>query len=148
MRADEFITEKDKLDEVLPLVGLAAKTAGGMLAKGAAKVAGGMLAKGAKAATNVVSSANKPQTMGAADPATPAITPNNVKNQAVDRAKDQVIKPGATINLPTTSTGGPEQYKISRMQGDEVEIENPNPAPGEPKKVSYKKDDIKKTMSL
>jgi hypothetical protein len=50
--------------------------------------------------------------------------------------------------LPTAGTGGTGEFKITGIQGDEVEIENPRPTPGEPSKTVYKKDDIKKSMSL
>jgi hypothetical protein len=191
MRADEFIREEEKLDEVLPLVGLAAKGVGGALAKGAAKGVGGALAKGvggalakgaakgvggalAKGAARgaagavgrglgrAVASRSGPVgrmagpgiqqnqtdgTMGAPDDQNAAPT-DPARAQALDRAKDQIIKPGANVNLPTDGTGGPGEFKISGIQGDEVEIENPNPAPGEPRKIIHKKDDIKQSMSL
>jgi hypothetical protein len=148
MRADEFISEEQKLDEVLPLVGLAAKTGGGMLAKGAAGAAktGGIPNRG------IGTSLNQPQDVdkiGAPDtPAQKSAGKNPASTQAIDKAKDLMLKTGAAINLPTAGTGGPGQFKISGMQGDEVEIENPKPAPGEPRKTVYRKDDIKKSMSL
>lgn len=163
MRADEFIREEEKLDEVLPLIGIAAKgvakgvagavgrsvgkaavAGAGAVARGvggAAKAAGGMLSKGAGPAPT-----QSNQTMGAPDEDGADADP--ARAQAMDRAKDQVIKPGANINLPTDGTGGPGEFKVTGMQGDEVEIENPTPAPGEPRRVMYKKDDIKQSMSL
>jgi hypothetical protein len=139
MRADEFIKEEEQLDEVLPLVGLAAKAAGGMLAKGAAKAAGGMLARGVGKAVGAVG--NKVAGAIGSDE-------EEVANPAVDQAKDQMIKPGIKLPLATTATGGPEQFKVTRVQGDEVEIENPKPQGAEPQKVVYKRDDLKKSMSL
>jgi hypothetical protein len=150
MRADEFIKEEDKLNEVLPLIGLAARAAGGV-AKGAAKTAkaaGGMLAKGINKAANAMPNSTKPEPMGAPDTPTATQTKDPTTNRALDRAKDQVIRPGSKIQLPTDGTGGPGEFKITNMQGDNVEIENPRPAPGEPKKVVFKRDDIKKSMTL
>lgn len=171
MRASEFIREEEKLDEVLPLVGLAAKGVGGALARRAAKGAvGGALAKGAAGAVGgalgraavkgagavargAAGMAAKPfqsqtgDTIG--EPDDQETTPTDpARAQALDRAKDQMIKPGANVKLPTDGTGGPEEFKIAGMQGDEIEIENPNPAPGEPRKIVHKKDDIKQSMSL
>jgi len=169
MRADEFIREEEKLDEVLPLVGLAAKGVGGALARGAVKGAAGAVGrglgraavKGAGAAARGIGAAargvgsmagstgqrDQDDTMGAPDDQNAAPT-DPARAQALDRAKDQIIKPGANVNLPTDGTGGPGEFKISGIQGDEVEIENPNPAPGEPRKIIHKKDDIKQSMSL
>lgn len=145
MRASEFIREEDKLKEVMPLIGAAAKAGAGIARAGAAaktavKTGGGMLP-------------NKDQTMGAPDPDEEENLPQNAptdhkRAQAVNRAKDQIIQPGANVKLPTDGTGGPEEFTISGMRGDDVEIENPNPAPGEPRKVVHKKDDIKRSMSL
>lgn len=150
MRASEFITTEDTLNEVLPLVGVAAKagakTIGSAAARGVVQKAtgggqpgGGMLP-------------NQDQTMGAPDNDNNTTNPTPVQNtansQALDRAKDQVIRPGANVKLPTAGTGGPEEFKVAGVRGDEIEIENPNPAPGEPRKIVHKKDDIKKSMTL
>ena len=160
MRADEFITEKEKLDEILPLVGMAAgalaKKAVGSLAKGAvgsqAKGAVGGVGKGigaiaggvGKAIGNTVGKIGQP--MGKSEPTQ---EPKDAGQRvALDRAKDQMVKPGSNINLATGGPGGPQPFKVSAVQGDNVEIENPKPAPGEPSKVVYKKNDIKKSMTL
>jgi hypothetical protein len=162
MRADEFIRKEDKLNEVLPLVGLAAKGVGGALARGAVKGAAGAIGRGlgraavggiGAAAKGAVGMAAKPfqsrtgDTIGTPDNqnATPT---DPAKKAAMDRIKDQSIKPNSEIELPTAGPGGTEKFKVSSIRGDEVEIENPNPAPGEPRKTVYKKDDIKKSMSL
>jgi hypothetical protein len=141
MRANEFISEEDKLNEVLPLIGLAAR--------GAARAATGAVA-------NRIGSSVKPnpkpfnstqsQTMGSDD--TEMTTDTPVKSAAIDQAKDKILTPGSQVNLATGGTGGPQQFKISNVQGDNVEIENPKPGPGEPNKVVYKKDDVKKSMTL
>lgn len=145
MRANEFMSEEDHLNEVLPLVGLAARGAGGMLAKGAARMAQGA-AGAAKKPFNSPQGQNNQQTMGAEDPAAPNTTP--IKQAAIDQAKDQILKPGAEVNLATDGAGGPQGFKVSNVQGDNVEIENPNPGPGEPDRVVYKKTDLKKSMTL
>ena len=147
MRASEFIREEEKLDEVLPLVGAVAKAAGGAMARGAAAKGAGSLARGAAGMASKPFQSQTGDTIG--EPDDQEITPADpARAQALDRAKDQVIKPGANVKLPTDGTGGPEEFKIAGMQGDEVEIENPNPAPGEPRKIVHKKDDIKQSMSL
>jgi hypothetical protein len=147
MRAREFITAKDQLDEVLPLIGLAARAVGGAIGKAAVKGAvkgAGSLAKG------TVNAATKPfqsQTNTPAAAQTAAVK-NPTQARAQDRAKDQLIKPGTTVQLPTAGTGGLSDFKITQTRGDDVEIENPKPGPNEPKKLVYKKSDIKQSMSL
>jgi len=160
MRADEFIREEEKLDEVLPLVIGAGALAGGAmsLAGGVASGVGsaakgigkgvGAVAKGVgQGAGNLASRiGQKDQNkIGEPDPNEP---PDPAKKAAMDRIKDQSIKPNSEIELPTAGPGGTEKFKVSSISGDEVEIENPNPAPGEPNKTVYKKDDIKQSMSL
>lgn len=161
MRADEFIREEEKLDEVLPLITGAAALAGGAMklaggvASGVGSVAKGVgkgvgsLAKGVgQGAGNLASKVgqnnnqNKIGEPDAEEPTDPA------KKAALDRIKDQSIKPGSELDLPTSGPGGTEKFKVSRVSGDDVEIENPNPAPGEPNKTVYKKQDLKKSMTL
>lgn len=65
------------------------------------------------------------------------------------------IKSGQNLKLPSqTSTGkpGPEKnFRVNKItkgrEGDEVEIINPLPKPGEPKKFVFKKDDLERIMS-
>jgi len=60
---------------------------------------------------------------------------------------DNLIKQGKTLKLPSKTaagTAGPAKaFKVTRVQGDDVEIENPMPKPGEPQKFVFKKDDLK-----
>jgi hypothetical protein len=165
MRTSEFISEKDKLDEVLPLITGAAALAGGAMslaggvasgvgaaAKGIGKGIGGV-ASGVGGVASGVGSATKGVGKGAGNLASKIGAPDNkpkdpAKRLAMDRVKDQAIRPGSQIDLATPGPGGTEKFKVRNMQGDNVEIENPNPAPGEPKTVTYKKDDVKRSMSL
>jgi len=150
MRASEFVREEDELNEVMPLIGIAARAAGaakGMqAARGAAnKTQGGNLPAAGATAANPN---QQNDTIGEPDDEEEQPVHNPLRKQALDRAKDQMIRPGADVSLPTDGTGGPEEFKVTNIQGDDVEIENPNPAPGEPRRVVYKKDDVKKSMSL
>lgn len=152
MRADEFISEKQKLDEILPLITGAASLAGGAMslaggvARGAGAVAKGV-GKGVGAAAKGIGSA-----VGATGSAVADKIAGKDKQDpmAIDRAKDQMIRPGQKLKLPTQGTGGPADFKITRTQGDEVEIENPegNKRPDQPSKIVYKKDDLKKSMVI
>lgn len=150
MRADEFIHEEEKLDEIIPLVtgaaslvGGAAKLAGGVAsgvgaaAKGIGKGVGAV-AKGAGQAVGAVGSA-----------AAKAIKPKD-DDPEIDQAKDNMLRPGNKIKLPTKTTGGPTEFKVTRVQGQDVEIENPDAGTNnqEPSKVVYKKDDLKKNMQV
>lgn len=143
MRAEEFIKEEEQLDEVLPLITGAASLAGGVM-RGAGAVASGV-GKGIGAAAKGVGKA-----VGAVgSKVAGAVSGDDEQEEpAVDQAKDQMIKPGVKLPLATKATGGPEQFKVTRVQGDEVEIENPKPQANEPQKVVYKRDDLKKSMSL
>jgi hypothetical protein len=165
MRAHEFITEKEKLDEILPLITGAARVAGGVasgvgaLARGASAVVGGVargagavargVGKGVGAVSKTVGiggSSSIGEPMGQADQTQ---EPKDAgQRAAMDRVKDQMVKPGSEINMATPGPGGPQAFKVTSMQGDNVEIENPKPAPGEPKKVVYNKNDIKKSMTI
>jgi len=164
MRANEFIKEEERLDELLPLViGAARGVAAG--AKVLSKI--GAVKKAAQTATGRVgkpmgepAGAAPPQPAGAvtqADPAgqstAPQSTiapdqPNPQQAAQIDRAKDQMIKPGQDIPLPTEK--GMKNYKVGKIKGDEVEIENPAAMknPTEPSKVIYKKSDLKRSLAI
>lgn len=154
MRAKDFIKEEERLDELLPLVtgaaslvGGAASLAGGV-ASGVGAVAKGV-GKGVGAAASGVGKA-----VGAVGNATAkgvgkVTGTNEPDTPEVDNAKNKMLSPGKKINLPTQGPGGPSPFKVTKQQGDEVEIENPDAAkPGEPKKFVFKKDDLKKNINL
>lgn len=181
MRLHEFRTEEEQLDEILPLIGMAARAAlGGAgrlagkaalglgkaaakgVAKGVGKVAKGVAKTAASAvgmgaddeepqandpnATVGTQPANtvKPKPMGAADSnAGAAPTPTGA---APTMGADAEIRTGATVDLPTKTPGGKKAFKVTRAQGDDVEIEDPQAKPGEPKRMVYKKDDIAAAM--
>lgn len=152
MRADEFIKEEEKLDEILPLitgaaslVGGAAKLAGGVasgvgaVAKGVGKGVGAV-ARGAGQAVGAVGSAVAKK-LGPKD--------DEEDSPELDQAKDQMLKPGNDIELPTSTTGGPSKFKVTGRRGPDVELQNPDAATNaqEPAKIVYKADALKKVMS-
>lgn len=160
MRADEFISERQKLDELLPLITGAASLAGGAMKLAGGVAAGaGAAAKGigkgvgavARGVGNVAGAAgNKAATaIGAQKPQQPQ-QPDLKQAQAINRAKDQLVRPGSKIDLPTQGAGGPQSFKITKVQGDEVELENPdgNKSPNQPNKLIYKKSDVKNTINI
>lgn len=156
MRADEFIKEDAKLDEVLPLVigaarGLAAGAKLGAKAIGAASKIGGQVAKAVGRGTPPTSKVG--QALGSTGSTTvsnPPQQPNQAQNRDIEQAKDRLIQPGKQIPLPNTAKGGVQNYKVTKVQGDDVEIENPDALkdPTAPKKVVYKKQDLKRSIAI
>lgn len=152
MRANEFIREDEKLDEILPLLPAVAGGIARGVVGGAAKAVGGALGKAAVKGVGAVAKGAAKAVGGAVKTVANTVTGGDKEEDApeVDAAKDQMIRPGKSLKLPTKTAGGPSDFKVSRVQGDEVEIENPDAAknPGEPAKVVYKKDDLKKNMAV
>ena len=166
MKADEFINEDDRLDEILPLlvgaargVGMAAKAGIGAAKLGAKAVgtaanAAGAVAKGVGAVAKGVGSAARAvgSVAGASSKGVGQQAANKVagtaKDKALDVAKDQLLKPGSTITLP--SAAGQTNYKVSSLRGNDVELDNPDAQkdPTQPTKLLYKKDNIKKNMAI
>lgn len=165
MRASEFIKEEEKLDEVLPLITGAASLAGGAMklaggvagglgaaAKGIGKGIGGVASGVGSAAKGIVKgvgavSTRVGQTLGPAEPDEKSLDP--AARAAASQAKDKLIKPGAQIQLPTAGPGGKQPFKVTKIQGNEVEIENPDAKdPTQPNKLVYNKDDLKRSITL
>ena len=178
MRASDFIKEEEKLDEILPLIGLAARGAMG-LAGGAARLAGraalkgaGAVARGvgsavgktARAATNMLGSDDDeetndpnaavgtqgaPKSAGATkftrSPQTAQTAQTTTGRASATNAPD--FRPGARVNMPT-NTGRMGNFKVTKVIGNEVEIENPDrfKVPGEPEKLTFTKDELAKMM--
>jgi hypothetical protein len=185
MRYEEFTTEEERMDEILPLIpaiaggvaraalggtgrlaGKAALGLGKLAAKGAYKAAKGV-AKGvgavAKGAYNTVAGdddeepTNNPNAkvgtqpdLGepepqAAAPTQPGAAPKTQGAQPMGANPN--IKPGKSIKLPTNTPGGKKSYKVTKTQGDDVEIEDPTAKPGEPSKMTYKKQDLERAAA-
>jgi len=144
--------------------GRVAAKGGAALARGAAK-AGASAARGAgrlaaKGATSAVKTAAKsiggrnndePQTndpnatVGSqADAPTPMGSTGTQGTTGTKPTGTQTspVKQGKTIRMPAGTAKKPTNFKITKVQGDDVEIENPLPKPGEPKKFTYKKQDL------
>ena len=140
-------------------VGKAAVKGAGKLAKGAVKG----VANTAKAAANAVAgddepdapanpnatvgtqpATQKPEPMGAAEP-TKGAAPTASKAVPTAGASAD-LRTGATVDLPTKSPGGTKAFKVTRAQGDDVEIEDPQAKAGEPRKMVYKKQDLERAM--
>lgn len=182
MRADEFISEKQKLDEILPLLVGAARGVAAA-AGGAAKVAGkvgaavgrgvvGAASSVGKLAANklgsdpeselepnpeqdtpnaVVGTQTKPNVKTSAIPPKPSTQRPSVTPALQTKAASAMtnLKPGVNLQLPT-GTGRVGNFKISKVMGQNVEIENPDKDrnPNEPDKLVYNKDDLMKSLGV
>ena len=192
MRYEEFTTEEQQLDEILPLIPaiaggvaraaiggagrLAGKAALGLgkaavkgVAKGVGAVARGAgkaVGTGAKTAYNAVAGdddepeTNNPNaTVGtqpadaqpepqAAAPTDTGAEPTRGVGKAAKVPVDTDLRTGSTVDLPTKTPGGKKKYRVTRANGDDIEIEDPTAKPGEPSKMVYKKQDLQKAMSV
>lgn len=140
-----------------------ARKAAGALAKGAAKAAGRSIAGAAKSTArgaNKVSKSLANRTTSNDDPPetndpnatvgtqtstqTTQGTQGTQGTSSTKKSTDQSdpIKKGKSVKLPAGKAGLPKRFKVTRVQGDDVELENPLPKPGEPKRFVYNKDDI------
>lgn len=174
MRADEFISEEQKLDEILPLLVGAARGVAAA-AGGAAKVAGKVgaaVGRGVVGAANsvgklaasslgsdtahadpnsVVGTQTKPNIKTSEVPPKPSTQRPTVTPALQDKAATTMtnLKPGANLQLPT-GTGRVGNFKISKVMGQNIEIENPdkNKNPNEPDKLVYNKDDLMKSLGV
>jgi len=155
MRADEFITDEEKLDEILPLIGAAlggaARVAGGLAARAAAGVGRAAvrgatsLAKGAATslAKGVASTvmggdddedAEQPTDPNAKVGTTPSAVTAKLPTATTGVTKTMAtkadtalanLKPGTNIQMPT-NTGKVGNFKVTRITPNDVEIENPD----------------------
>jgi len=130
----------------------------GKLAKGAVKG----VANTAKAAVDAVAGDDEPEeptnnpnakvgtqvdvpkaNTGAAEPVKTTAKPTGTAKPAMGATTD--LRTGGTVELPTKGPGGKEQFKVTRAQGDDIEIEDPKD-PNGPKMI-YKRKDLERAMS-
>lgn len=139
MRMDEILDQEqldeDRLDEVLPLITGAAALAGGVM-RGAGAAAKG-IGKGVGAVAKGVG-----KTIG-----TIASAPAKMIGSNDEKQQQRMLKPGAKVPLPTQD-GKIKPFKVTRITGNEVEIENPDgqKSPNQPNKIIYNKDDLMKSI--
>jgi hypothetical protein len=136
MRARDFLTEEHLLNEVMPVI-----TRNNSLAQAKKNIG---ITKKTVGSTSTI----KPTgTSGTKQQAANNLEPEKVR--AADQAVDRLIRPGAEIPLPT-NLGRAEKFKITQIKGDEVEIENPDARRdnAQPKKITFKRDDIKKSIAI
>jgi hypothetical protein len=139
MRANEFITLEQKLDEVVPLI-----TGNNSIAQARRGVSQAPRPTGSVSTNKTIGTQGTPQ--------------STAKNQMPDQGQvtkaeieiDRAIAPGKTIPLPSAGTGKPTNFKITKVSGDEVEIENPDGQkdPSQPNKLTYNRNDIKKSIAI
>lgn len=178
MRASEFISEEQKLDEILPFLAGAARgvaAAAGGAAKVAGKVGGAVArnvvgatansvgrmaanklgsdntAAGQQTPNGVIGTQSQPNVKSSQIPPKPSTQSTTTASAAQDNPAAMLTKitPGANLQLPT-GTGKVGNFKISKIMGKDVEIENPdkNKNPNEPDKLVYNKDDLMKSMGV
>jgi hypothetical protein len=135
--------------------------AAGAAARGVGKAATGAVKGTAKAVGNAASGAARGAARSVARQAVPTNDPNDTVGsqstqgtQGTQSAQDKKaqkdlekqLKPGKVINLPSmTKTGKPgptKKFKVTRNAKGEVELQNPLPKPGEPKKFVYNQDEL------
>jgi len=115
MRAEEFITLEQKLDEVVPL--MTRNNSIEQARRGVTQI---------KQPTGSIST-NKPTgTQGTPQSVVKKQIPNQGDVTKAQIEVDRAIAPGKTVPLPAAGTGKPTNFKITRVSGNEVEIENPD----------------------
>lgn len=164
MRFDEFqeqalrnhlekkgLTE-EQINEIIPaLVGLAARGVAGAAARGVAGAARG-IGSVAKTGAKAVRSMTKPSDNTTSKTSTTKKfsnkkTQSTVKPQSPSDQKQQQIRPGSKLKMPAADTNKLTDFTVKRVSGQDVEIENPKPKPGEPKRYVFNKSDIQQTLS-
>lgn len=158
---------EEQLDEILPAIGavgagIARIGAGAVkalakgasaVAKGAAKAAGqGAKGLGRAAARGAQNAAKQSMIdQGAATKKTnePTTTVGSQSTQGTQDTQADLIKqlkPGRVLDIPSmTQSGKPgptKKFKVTRNVKGEVELQNPRPKPGEPKKFVYNQDEL------
>jgi hypothetical protein len=137
MRATEFITLEQKLDEVIPLITNSNSLA---VAKQNASVTNKQ--------TKTTGTVGTVKTKGTVQQQTQQ-TPEPADITQAEIQIDKAIQPGKQIPLPT-GAGRSQNFRITAVKGDEVEIENPDGHrnPNQPNKLTYKRKDIKKSIAI
>lgn len=139
MRADEFITLEQKLGEVAPIITRNNTVA--QARRGVSQV---------KQPTGSMSTTKSTGTQGTPQSAVKQQIPDQGQVTQAEIELDKAIAPGKTIPLPSAGTGKPTNFKVTKVSGDEVEIENPDGKkdPNQPNKLTYNRDDIKKSIAI
>jgi len=167
MRANEFITDEEKLDEILPVIGAAAGGIARVAGMAAGRVAAGLgragVRKAGALARGAVSSivgagvdkkqGTDPNSTVGVQPATITAKSNNTGSQTTTPAATKAVaamadlRPGANLQMPTNA-GTIGDFKVTRVTANDVEIENPDKFknPNEPDKVIFNKKDLAKSM--
>lgn len=152
------------VDEVIPFIagaaraGVAGAKALGSVARGGAAVGRGV-GKGVAAVGRGVGSAatrvgaTQARAAGAKGPANdPNATVGTQRTQGTQGTQvsqtpaSAMLKPGQKVQMPAGPNNMPTDFKITRAMGNEVEIENPKPKPGEPSKFVFNKDELDMLM--
>ena len=157
MRANEFITIKQHLSELAPLMprnNSVAQARRGTVQTGSSMST--IKSSGTVGPNQTVGTQPRSQS-GMTTPTTPTPANGGVKQQVSNQGTvtqaeielDKAIAPGKIIPLPTAS-GTPTNFKITRVTGNEVEIKNPLGAkdPSQPNKLTYSRDDLKKSIVI
>lgn len=144
---------EEQIDEILPaLAGVAARgvaALGGMAARGIAKGVAGTAKGVARGTAGAARGVARGVTGAAADAMDADDDEQDMSPEEKRKAREleRNIRPGGTLKLPTqTSTNKPTDFKVRRTVGQDVEIENPRPKPGEPKSFVFNKDDLKNQL--
>ena len=139
MRADEFITLEQKLGEVAPII-----TRNNTVAQARRGVSQVKQPTGSMSTTKSTGTQRTPQS------AVKQQIPDQGQVTQAEISLDKAIAPGKTIPLPSAGTGKPTNFKVTKVSGDEVEIENPDGKkdPNQPNKLTYNRDDIKKSIAI
>ena len=143
---------EEQIDEILPALGaIAAGAVRGAAAVGGAAARG--LAKGAAAVGKGIARGVAGAAKGAARGVAQGAIGNNNNKEMTPAEKrkarelDRQLKPGGSVKLPTsTNSAKPANFKVKKTVGQDVEIENPRPKPGEPKSFIFNKDDLKQQL--
>lgn len=170
------LTEEQINEIIPALVGVAARGLAGAAARGLAKTAGravagaaanavGTAAKAVGGAARVGSRVARSATAPARDSSDKSSTSKTstsrsgsttkpsgtVEPQSPEekRAQQQVkrqLRPGGKIKMPTADSNRPTDFTVKRITGQDVEIENPKPKPGEPKRFVYDKGELTQAL--
>lgn len=116
-----------------------AARAGARVARSATAPARDRFDKSSTSKTSTSRSSSTTQPSGTVEPQSPE----------EKRAQQQIqrqIRPGGKLKMPTTDNSRPTDFTVKRVTGQDVEIENPKPKPGEPKRFVFNKGELEQAL--